>query len=50
MAIASSIRLDFIQLLKDKTMKSRMESAILSESTLSKDWSSQEEDDAWKDL
>jgi hypothetical protein len=42
--------LDFIRFLKDKAMKTRMESAILSESVLSRDWLSPEEEEAWKDL
>jgi hypothetical protein len=42
--------LDFIHFLKDKAMKISMESAILSESALSKEWLSREEDEAWKDL
>ena len=42
--------LDFVRFLKDKAMKTRMESAILSESVLSRDWLSPEEEEAWKDL
>ena len=42
--------LDFVRFLKDKAMKTRMGSAILSESVLSRDWLNPEEDEAWKDL
>jgi len=42
--------LDFIHLLKEKASKNRMETAILSESVLAKDWLSPEEDEAWKNL
>jgi len=42
--------LDFIHSLKEKASKKGMETAILSESVLSKDWLSPEEDEAWKDL
>jgi len=33
-----------------ETSKKRMETAMLSESVLAKDWLSPEEDEAWKDL
>jgi hypothetical protein len=42
--------LDFIHFLKDKAMKRKMETAILSESVLARDWLSPEEDEAWKNL
>ena len=42
--------LDFIHLLKAKASKNRMETAILSESALAKDWLSPEEDESWKNL
>ena len=42
--------LDFIKFLKEKSSKNKMETAILSESVLSRDWSSSEEDKAWEDL
>ena len=42
--------LDFIHFLKGKASKKRMETAILSESMLARDWSSPEEDEAWKNL
>jgi hypothetical protein len=42
--------LDFIHFLKDKSRKKKLETAILSESALAKDWLSPEEDEAWKNL
>lgn len=42
--------LDFVYFLKEKALKDRMETAILSESVLAKEWLSQEEDEAWKNL
>jgi hypothetical protein len=36
--------------MEGKASKERMETAILSESVLSKDWLSPEEDEAWKNL
>ena len=42
--------LDFIQFLMGKASKKRMETAIMSESVLAKDWLSPEEDEAWKSL
>jgi hypothetical protein len=42
--------LDFIYFLKGKASKKRMETVILSESVLAKDWLSPEEDEAWKNL
>ena len=42
--------LDFIHFLKAKASMGRMETAILSESALAKEWLSPEEDEAWKDL
>ena len=42
--------LDFVRFLKDKAMKTRMESAILSESVLSRVWLNPEEDEARKGL
>jgi hypothetical protein len=41
--------LDFVLFLKSKE-RERMETALLSESALDKDWLSPEEDEAWKDL
>lgn len=42
--------LDFMHFLKEKATKRRVETAILSESALARDWLSREEDEAWKDL
>jgi hypothetical protein len=40
--------LDFVRFLKMKA--AQLETALLSESTLSKDWLRPEEDEAWRDL
>ena len=42
--------LDFVRFLKMKAAQERMETAILSESALEKDWLRSEEDEAWRDL
>jgi hypothetical protein len=42
--------LDFIFFLKNKAAKGKMETAILSESVLARDWLRPEEDEAWSDL
>jgi len=42
--------LDFLQFLKRKHSTERIEITVLSESSLSKDWLSQEEEEAWQDL
>ena len=42
--------LDFVRFLKDRASRSRIETAMLSESVLAKDWSTPEEDEAWRDL
>ncbi|KAM3090830.1 DUF2281 domain-containing protein [Phormidesmis sp. 146-35] len=42
--------LDFVQFLKSKHQPDRQETALLSESTLAKDWLRPEEDEAWQDL
>jgi len=42
--------LDFVRFLKMKAVQERMETAILSESALEKDWLRSEEDEAWRDL
>lgn len=42
--------LDFVRFLKEKSSKKRMETAILSESVLARDWLRPEEDEAWGDL
>lgn len=42
--------LEFVRLMKTDAGKERFETALASESSLSKDWSRPEEDEAWKDL
>ena len=42
--------MDFVDFLRMKNKSSGMETAILSESSLSKIWLTPEEDEAWKDL
>lgn len=42
--------LDFIKFLESKVVQQKMETAVMSESTLEKDWLKPEEDEAWKDL
>ena len=42
--------LDFVTFLKSKMVSNRMENALLSESSLKKDWLQPEEDDAWQNL
>lgn len=42
--------LDFVRFLKAKSSKRMMETAILSESVLSREWLEPEEDAEWKDL
>ncbi len=42
--------LDYINYLKGKLIKQGIETAIMSESSLKKDWLRPEEDKAWEDL
>ena len=42
--------LDYVQFLKRKYGEDKMSCAIVSESSLRKDWLREEEDEAWKDL
>lgn len=42
--------LEFVQYLKFKHRHNKIEMALLSESTLAKDWSTPEEDEAWQHL
>ena len=42
--------LDFIRFLENKSRNKISETAILSESSLAKDWLKPEEDEAWQDL
>jgi hypothetical protein len=41
---------DFVRFLKEKAVRERMESALLSEPALRRDWLRPEEDAAWADL
>ena len=42
--------LDFVRFLKSKAVEERLETALLSETALRKDWMRPEEDKAWRDL
>lgn len=42
--------LDFVRFLKSKRMGEKLESSLLSEASLKKDWLRPEEDEAWGDL
>ena len=42
--------LDFVHFLKLKIVKERIDTAIVSESSLKKDWCKPEEDKAWQSL
>ena len=42
--------LDFIRFLKTKVLEERVGTAIISETSLKKDWLKPEEDEAWQDL
>lgn len=42
--------LDFIRFLKSKLTREKLDTAIMSESSLKKDWIKQEEDEAWQNL
>ena len=42
--------LDFIRFLKTKAIRESMETALMSESALEKDWLRPEEGEAWRDL
>lgn len=42
--------LDFLRFLREKSIKQKMETALLSEKSLKRDWLLPEEDEAWKDL
>jgi len=41
---------DFLQFLKLKYDKNKLEASLLSESSLQKDWLKSEEDEAWQNL
>lgn len=42
--------LDFVHFLKAKALREKLDTAILSESSLGKDWLNTEEDEAWQRL
>ena len=42
--------LDFVNFLKNKIAKDRIETSLASEAVLKKDWLKPEEDEAWQDL
>jgi hypothetical protein len=42
--------LDFVRFLKNKCVQEKLETSLLSEAALKKDWLTPEEDEAWKDL
>ena len=42
--------LDFVHFLKAKTIREKLDIAIMSESSLEKDWLKPEEDAAWQNL
>ena len=42
--------LDFVYFLKEKARKERLDIAVMNESSLSRDWLKQEEDEAWQSL
>jgi len=42
--------LDFVRFLKAKASQEGLETAVLSEPVLSRDWLRPEEDEAWRDL
>jgi len=42
--------LDFVQFLKSKIIKEKLDTVIASESSLRKDWLLPEEDEAWQSL
>lgn len=42
--------LDFVHFLKAKVVRERLDIAVMSESSLSKDWLKPEEEEAWQNL
>ena len=42
--------LEFVRLLKMRNMRDKLDISIASESSLRKDWFSEEEDEAWRNL
>lgn len=41
---------EFVRLLRARGLRKKLDSSIASESSLKKDWLSEEEDEAWRDL
>jgi hypothetical protein len=42
--------LDFVHFLKARTLREKLDTAVMSESSLGKDWLDPEEDEAWQSL
>ncbi|MEK7209928.1 MAG: DUF2281 domain-containing protein [Candidatus Binatota bacterium] len=42
--------LEFVRLLKTRNMRDKLDISVASESSLRKDWFSEEEDEAWRNL
>jgi hypothetical protein len=42
--------LDFVHFLKAKTLREKLDTAVMSESSLRKDWLNPEENEAWQGL
>jgi hypothetical protein len=42
--------LDFVHFLKSKTLREKLDTAVMSESSLRKDWLNPEENEAWQGL
>ncbi|MBN1931066.1 MAG: hypothetical protein JW786_05600 [Desulfobacterales bacterium] len=42
--------LDFVRFLKSRSSRKKLDIAVMSESSLAKDWLKPEEDDAWQSL
>lgn len=42
--------LEFVRLLKTRNMRDKLDISVANESSLRKDWFSEEEDEAWRDL
>ncbi len=42
--------LEFVRLVKARRMREKLDNSIASEDSLKKDWLTEEEDEAWRDL
>jgi hypothetical protein len=42
--------LNFVRFLKEKRLREKLDTAVMSESSLGKDWLKHEEDEAWRSL